>query len=1556
MKRLLPAFRMTRPLLLAALLCFALPGTLAPAVAQSAAPSVAPSGDIEAIKKSAKSATQAKDWRLAQRLWTDYLAARPDDYYAYNMRAWSHNELGQHQKALADYRRGVELAPDQSPAWTGVCWTNLLLQRLHDARPLCEKAVSLNKTSSATLVNLGHSYLLAADAAGAERWYRQALRNLESEQDLTDGPLADFDLFIANKWQIDASRKAKAWFKKEAAVGFALRAQATQLLAKAQTIETRDDWPPLIAELKALIDRLAARYGADTAYLRTLLTTLAGWQHNAGQAAAAMTSWQRALAVDEANWGVEHSKVADTESTVAQRYRELQGLDAQTDFYTSRLALVEKELGKPHHRATDLRATLIALLGEQQRHTEALPLVEESLAIVDKQSPVDKTKRASLQLKLADVYHGLGRSAEAISLYRSSPGSVCKTSGLVDIYTDLGRYADAIGAYQNCPFSEPVFEKLAFLHQANGDIDQAIATYATLLENGKDVKDNAYKKLFYSSAQANLLRRKGDENGASAIEKNAAQFLPDYTKKRQRSFDERREAPEEKPQDAAKPGLVANTGHSNGIVGMALSADKKLLISAGKSDAIKLWDMASGRELHAFDGTQDGIRAFALSPDGRSMALAKPVGLVEIWDAHQRTPVHRFKAHIDEVDALVFSPDGSMLASAAADKSIRLWDVATGKPIGSLPSEWVSQVRMAFSPDGKELAVTGNRSVHLWNVATGELVGSLRNRKRLFGGASSLAFDRSGRWLAVGDSKAIALWDYAQRRLARTLYFYSDRAEKANSLIFSLDGTTLVSGHDWSVARVWDVAAAREIRTIENAVHAGAVSSLALLDDGMLLTAGANSDELRFFDLRSGKRQKTFGGSVETISALAYSPERQLLASARWHINLWNMRSARQEKSLQANEMRINNLFFSAKGDRLASVGGKQIALWNVDSGKLAWSVTTSTNKDVYWSLLDLSPDGRTLISNDYRSVKRWEFDSGRLLGSWDAPPAIALDRAFFSADGRPWVRDQKNVVRNVDDWQPAAAEERPREALIIQGLAAAIDGNTVVLRDPASGDWKARLVSFNDGRWAVIDPDGRFDVADLEDMPHLHWVMPDDPLTPLPIEIFMRDYYEPQLLSRILNGEQFKPVRPLTDLKRVQPEVKITAIAPDADAGYVTVSVEAAGVSRAYGSRGTPIVTAVHDLRLFRNGQLVGQAEGKLAEAGAAPFARQFRVRLPAGKAPLTFTAYAFNDDRVKTATAQQNYTPPAAIVAAKPRAYLITVGVNRHDNPAWNLRYAANDARQIGQSLASRLAGKNYESVVNVALISDGEATSFATKANVKAVLDVLAGRNAEPAVVSAIPGAEQLRRANPDDLVLISFSGHGYGDGGLFYLVPADTGAGSDQTITAELTAHAISSDELSAWLRDVDAADLAMIVDACHSAASVGESFKPGPMGSRGLGQLAFDKGMRILAASQADDVALESDLIRQGLLSFSLVQDGLDGKLADHQPKDQTITLAEWLSYGVSRVPSLADEVKRGQLVSSRGTVRRVVGESIKAKRAIQQPSLFDFTKGRRDVVLDALTK
>ena len=63
-------------------------------------------------------------------------------------------------------------------------------------------------------------------------------------------------------------------------------------------------------------------------------------------------------------------------------------------------------------------------------------------------------------------------------------------------------------------------------------------------------------------------------------------------------------------------------------------------------------------------------------------------------------------------------------------------------------------------------------------------------------------------------------------------------------------------------------------------------------------------------------------------------------------------------------------------------------------------------------------------------------------------------------------------------------------------------------------------LISFRDGNWAVVDREGRFDAANLDEVKGDHWVMPDDPFTPLPPEIFMRDYYEPRLLAHSWPGK----------------------------------------------------------------------------------------------------------------------------------------------------------------------------------------------------------------------------------------------------------------------------------------------------------------------------------------------------------------------------------------------------------------------------------------------------
>jgi Caspase domain len=257
-------------------------------------------------------------------------------------------------------------------------------------------------------------------------------------------------------------------------------------------------------------------------------------------------------------------------------------------------------------------------------------------------------------------------------------------------------------------------------------------------------------------------------------------------------------------------------------------------------------------------------------------------------------------------------------------------------------------------------------------------------------------------------------------------------------------------------------------------------------------------------------------------------------------------------------------------------------------------------------------------------------------------------------------------------------------------------------------------------------------------------------------------------------------------------------------------------------------------------------------------------------------------------------------------------------------------------------------------------------ATKENIADVLALLGGHEGPRDRLRRALGpdgsiVDQLRRATPDDLVIIGFSGHGWANPqGRFYLLPSNSGTEApsekDGADNAAILSKFISSEELSQWLKDVDAGELAMIIDACHSAASVDQpGFKPGPMGDRGLGQLAYDKGMRILAATQADNVALESEKLGQGLLTYALIDEGLKDHKAAPDGKGP-ITIGAWLRYAEQRVPHLYDDIRANRIpaakvVAANDASRSITKEPIVdpafrdqiAKHA-QTPQLFDFYK------------
>jgi hypothetical protein len=110
---------------------------------------------------------------------------------------------------------------------------------------------------------------------------------------------------------------------------------------------------------------------------------------------------------------------------------------------------------------------------------------------------------------------------------------------------------------------------------------------------------------------------------------------------------------------------------------MAFTPDGKFLATGTHDEIVRLWDLATGKQLRAFVGHQAPVGAVAFSPDGKLLASASEDGVVRIWDRTRGTELQIFEGHRGGVTSLAFSSDGKRLVSGSRDTTALIWDVVT---------------------------------------------------------------------------------------------------------------------------------------------------------------------------------------------------------------------------------------------------------------------------------------------------------------------------------------------------------------------------------------------------------------------------------------------------------------------------------------------------------------------------------------------------------------------------------------------------------------------------------------------------------------------------------------------------------------------------------------------------------------------------------------------------------------------------------------------------------------------------------------------------------------
>ena len=566
-----------------------------------------------------------------------------------------------------------------------------------------------------------------------------------------------------------------------------------------------------------------------------------------------------------------------------------------------------------------------------------------------------------------------------------------------------------------------------------------------------------------------------------------------------------------------------------------------------------------------------------------------------------------------------------------------------------------------------------------------------------------------------------------------------------------------------------------------------------------------------------------------------------------------------------------DRLCWSADGSLLS--GGGHV--WEAGSGRLLLTIPV----DREHRGLAITPDGTQLVDSGCGAAEgpfRMFSTPGFGVGVLD----LRTGKQLYS------LPDASNV--------PGALSFHPNGRVILGPHRS----GTVGIWRRSDGTLLGRLHTFEGGDWLVDSPAGLFD-GSPRGWARISWRGAENQFDSASGELFFNDFYRPGLLGELLAGSSPEPARVISQMDRRQPAVTIEVSAAGERAAMVRIVVREAPAGAA-GGRGS----GARDLRLFRNGLLLKAWRGDLAldSSGSATF--ETTVPVTAGENRLT--AYAFNAQNVRSAE-------PLAVFqsAAAPRqgvAYVLAIGINEYANPDFNLKYAVADAEALAARIAAKQQGLKQFSAVHTVLLTNREAT----RAHIRLALDLLSGARSGPLPPGTPASLSSIRRAEPEDTVIISFAGHGVSTSDRFYFIPYDLGyTGPRSAIGPNLQRvldNGISDQDLDRALEPLDARHLVLVIDACQSGQALSsDDERRGPMNSRGLAQLAWEKGMSILAAAQGYQAALESEKLGHGYLTFALVEEALNSPVADSTPPDGQITSTEWLEYATRRVPLLQVE-------------------------------------------------
>lgn len=844
---------------------------------------------------------------------------------------------------------------------------------------------------------------------------------------------------------------------------------------------------------------------------------------------------------------------------------------------------------------------------------------------------------------------------------------------------------------------------------------------------------------------------------------------------------------------AQPPRLVVPVGHTGAITEIQFSPDGKKLITVSNDGTGKLWETGSGKLLKDFkpyvDASLAPLKSARFTPDGNFIVLNyqdqynDAYGVMQIWEMN--TGKNYSQYYNDEY----ISGRTRINQYNAARK--RTGTVTVDETMGKgIPGgEKMTRIFEALVDTLTAL----NKYVQYVSSPDGNIAGQITQYE--------LDFDNPRK----NYSTAI----FFDARNGKRLYSLSDLIYKSINendflLFFSPDGKKMIMPErdsTVSVRKAENGNVILKLRGFPDRVNIARFSG----DGRKIITASGN--QVKIWESATGRFIMELAGHTAQVNDALFSPDGKkiLTASADLTAKIWDAVSGKNTVNLTGRTNKVLNSIYSADGKQVYVFTSSGTLVLNIENGNfhIEKTIEPVTRKRIKNLLYADTLDERRKYVRDFTSPDGMiNVGWGANVVNYSSVPEETrkeIIRTVMNIFGMP-VDTSKHYPGNPDHEDLGGGFGLDDFVMDIhfspdsKRLLITCEDNTVRLYDMFTHEFIFSFFPVDSADYLVLIPSGYYQstpgAARL-----LHYVTND--LEVISFEQLDVKYNRPDIVLQTIGNADtalvstyrnayYKRIKKLgIDTTSFQngysvPEANFSnraAIAPEQKTETLTLQIS--GRDKAY---------KLDRFNLWVNEVPVyGQRGISIRKNNVNSFARTVSIKLSQGVNRIETSVSNVNGTESYRMPLTVTYTPAAR---QKETTYFIGIGIDKHGDANYNLRYSTKDVHDLAAKLKEKYG---------YAIIIDTLFNENVTVSNIKAL-------------------KQRLRQTSVNDKIIISYSGHGLLSKTYDYYLSTYSIKFSDPK------ENGLPYEEMENLLDSIPARKKLLLIDACHSGEVDKEEYR------------------------------------------------------------------------------------------------------------------------------------